>query len=419
MTAAKNGLFSPIRLRDLMLENRIAVSPMCQYSAVDGTAQPWHRVHIGSLSMSGAALVIMEATAVEARGRITPECLGIYSDENENALRDLLADLRPHSTARFGIQLNHAGRKSSTYKTWDLMRGHHVPHADGGWDVIGPSASAYGDGWLMPKAMDDTDLADVQASFVAAAQRADRCGFDLIELHAAHGYLLHSFVSPLSNQRTDAYGGSLEARMRYPLEVSRAVRAAWPAHKPMGVRINGSDWHDAGLTESDAVIFANALRDIGADYITPSAGSAAPGMRIPPVVPGYMVHFAEHIRMASHVPAMAVPIWLQSRADFSTTRVGAGTLPPRSAPKYAGRRNTAARRRSIGRGTRLRTPARRSWKPARWATPFATRAYGIPPSLLTLANAFLSGSQRMITTSLTPTPCMSPLRKSYMPVMPG
>jgi 2,4-dienoyl-CoA reductase-like NADH-dependent reductase (Old Yellow Enzyme family) len=306
MTEVKSSLFSPIRLRDLVLENRIVVSPMCQYSAVDGTAQPWHWVHIGSLSMSGAALVIMEATAVEARGRITPECLGIYSDENESALRRLLAELRPHSTARFGIQLNHAGRKSSTYKTWDLIRGHHVPRAEGGWEVIGPSATAYSNGWLTPKAMDRADLADVQALFVAAAQRAERCGFDLIELHAAHGYLLHSFVSPLSNQRTDVYGGSLEARMRYPLEVARAVRAAWPAHKPMGVRINGSDWHDAGLTEPDAVIFARALRDVGADYITPSAGSAAPGMQIPPVVPGYMVHFAEHIRAANDVPTMAV-----------------------------------------------------------------------------------------------------------------
>jgi len=299
-------LFSTIALRGLTLPNRIVVSPLCQFSAVEGTAQPWHWQHVGGFAVSGAGLVIMEATGVSDIGRITPGCLGLYSDANEAALTKLRSDISTYSDAPIGIQLCHAGRKASNRPTWDLHKGNVLPIAEGGWDVEGPSAQAYADGWPVPLALDAAGLAKVLHQFVESTRRADRCGFDLIEIHAAHGYLLHEFLSPLTNHRTDRYGGSAEARMQFPLEVARAMRAAWPEHKPMGVRITGEDWNDGGITLADAVMHAQAFADIGIDYITPSAGNIAPGMKLPQVGPGYMAGFAERIKREVGITTMAV-----------------------------------------------------------------------------------------------------------------
>ncbi len=299
-------LFRPIDLRDMRLPNRIVVSPLCQFSAVDGTAQPWHWMHLGGLAVSGASLVIMEATGVSDIGRITAGCLGLYSDANEAALTKLLADTRTFCDTKIGIQLCHAGRKASTRRTWELARGNVLPPEEGGWQVEGPSAQPYADGWPMPVALDEAGLARVLDQFVASTRRAHRCGFDMIEIHAAHGYLLHEFLSPLTNLRTDRHGGSAEARMQFPLAVARAMRQAWPEHKPMGMRITGQDWNEGGITLDDAVMLAQALREIGIDYVTPSAGNIAPGMKLPPVGPGYMVEFAERIRHDCGITTMAV-----------------------------------------------------------------------------------------------------------------
>ncbi len=299
-------LFQPIQLRELTLKNRIVISPLCQYSAVDGTASPWHRQHIGSFAISGAGLCILEATGVSATGRISPQCLGLYSDENEAALTDIIGDIRTYSDIPIGIQLSHAGRKGSTRPTWDLHKGHNVPDAEGGWAVEGPSAEAFAEGWRTPAALDEAGLKRVRDEFVAAAQRANRCGFDMIEIHAAHGYLLHEFCSPLTNHRNDRYGGDLKGRMRFPLEVARAMRDAFPKHKPIGVRITGEDFVEGGLNLDDAVVFARALKDIGMDYVTPSAGNVAPGMKLPKIGPGYMAHFAEKVKREAGIATMTV-----------------------------------------------------------------------------------------------------------------
>ena len=301
-----SALFQPITLRGLTLRNRITISPLCQYSAVDGTAQPWHWQHVGSFAISGVGLCILEATGVSAVGRISPQCLGLYSDENEAALTKLVADTRSFSDMPIGIQLSHAGRKASTRPTWDLHKGHVVPLSEGGWAVEGPSPEAYTEGWPVPTELDAQGLTRVLEEFVEATRRADRCGFDMIELHCAHGYLLHQFISPLTNHRSDAYGGNAQARMRFPLEVAAAMRAAFPARKPIGVRITGEDWNEGGLTLDDAVEFAVALRELGIDYVTPSAGNVAPGMKLPPIKPGYMVHFAERIRREAGMPTITV-----------------------------------------------------------------------------------------------------------------
>ena len=217
-------LFSSFSMRGLTLSNRIVVSPMCQYSAEDGSATDWHLMHLGNLSVSGFGLVITEAAGVEARGRITPNCLGLYSDANEHALARVVGFCKRHGNAALGVQLAHAGRKASCQTPWKSRE--PLAESAGGWPIVAPSAVALGDGHAVPEALDEAGMADVVQSFVQATRRADRLGFDLIEIHAAHGYLLHSFVSPISNQRDDAYGGSRENRMRFPLEVFAAVRGA-------------------------------------------------------------------------------------------------------------------------------------------------------------------------------------------------
>lgn len=301
-----SALFSPFTLRGLTLRNRIVVSPMCQNSAVDGLPQPWHAMHLGSLAMSGAGLLIVEATAVEAEGRITIDDLGLYNDVQEAALAKLVTDIRSYSDIPLGIQLGHAGRKASTQSPNDgRFRTLVLNEGNGAWQTWAPSALAFGEGWPQPQALDDAGLARVRAAYVEAAQRAERIGFDLIEFHGAHGYLLSQFLSPLANHRTDAYGGSLENRMRFPLECLAAVRAVWPHRKPIGVRINGSDFTDGGLVPEEAAIYARALADAGADYVTASAGMVTPESRFPHVEPGYLLPLATPMR-ARGVSTMGV-----------------------------------------------------------------------------------------------------------------
>ena len=298
-----SALFSPIRLADLELPNRIVVSPMCQYSADDGVATDWHMTHLGMLANSGAGLLVVEATHVERRGRITHGCLGLYSDDCEAALKRVISHCRRIGTAKFGVQLAHAGRKASSQRPWE--GGKALPANEDPWPTIGPSALPFGPGWHTPAAMTEDDMARVAAAFTDAARRALRVGFDAIELHLAHGYLLHSFVSPLSNKRNDEWGGSLSGRMRFPLEVARAVRAAVPSATPLGARITGTDWLDGGLTGDDAAAFAKALSQAGLDYIDVSSGNITVDSR-PPTEPGYNVAFAEKVRRASGLPVRAV-----------------------------------------------------------------------------------------------------------------
>lgn len=297
-----SALFQPLALRGLTLPNRIVISPMCQYSAVDGSATDWHLLHFASMMMSGAGVFIIEATAVEPRGRITPECLGLWNDANEQALGEVLVRARAHSRTPVGIQLNHAGRKAASHRPF-VGKG-PLTQDQGAWPVIGPSAVPFADGWQVPRAMGRADMDEVIESFVKATRRADRLGIDLIELHAAHGYLLSAFLSPLANQRTDDYGGSLENRMRFPLEVFEAVRAAWPGHKPLGVRCNGTDWHAQGWTVEDAVVFARELRQRGCDFMDLSSGGNA--YTKVPIGPGYQVPFADAVREGSGMVSMAV-----------------------------------------------------------------------------------------------------------------
>jgi NADPH2 dehydrogenase len=286
-------LFSPIRLGSVELENRIVVAPMCQYSAADGCATDWHLAHLGMLSNSGASLVIVEATHVERHGRITHGCMGLYSDECEAALKRVVAFCRRTGTAKLGIQLAHAGRKASVQRPWE--GGGPLKPGQDPWATIGPSALPFGPGWPTPRGMVADDFARVRSAFAAAAQRAVRIGFDAIELHMAHGYLAHSFMSPISNERTDQYGGSLENRMRFPREITEAVRQVVPPAIALGARITGSDWRDSGLTAADAVFCAKMLKAAGLDYVDVSSGGISPDARTP-TTPGYNVDIAREVR---------------------------------------------------------------------------------------------------------------------------
>ena len=297
-------LFSPLTLRDMTLTNRIVVSPMCQYSADDGAATSWHLMHLGSLALSGAALVVIEATAVEPEGRITPGDLGLWDDRTEAALVPVLAHIRAHSKARIAIQLAHAGRKASCRAPWD--GGGQIPADDaGGWRPQAPSAIPYRPADAPPQALDEAGLARVRDAFAMAATRAARLGIDAVEVHAAHGYLLHEFLSPLSNARTDANGGSLDNRMRFPLSVFDAVRAAFPADRPVGVRVSGTDWVDGGWDIDQTIAFATALKARGADWIDASSGGLSPAQQIP-TGPGYQVPLAQAIKAATGLPTIAV-----------------------------------------------------------------------------------------------------------------
>jgi len=288
-----SALFSPISLRKLELENRIVVSPMCQYSADDGVANDWHVNHLGMLANSGAALVVVEATGVERRGRITHGCLGLYSEDCEASLAHIVSRCRRYGVSRLGIQLAHAGRKASAFRPWE--GGQPLTPADDAWETIAPSAVPFEPSWPCPREMSLSDIERVRDAFVIAAKRAVRAGVDAIELHAAHGYLLHSFVSPVSNKREDEYGGTPERRMKFPLQVAAAVRAIMPEGMPLGARITGHDWVEGGLTASDAAAFACALKQMGVDFVCLSSGGISVDAR-PVLTAGMNVAFSAEVK---------------------------------------------------------------------------------------------------------------------------
>jgi len=303
-------LFSPIKLRDLELANRLIVSPMCQYSAENGAANDWHFTHLNMLALSGAAMVCIEATHVEPIGRITPGCLGLWDDTTEAALVPILASARKRSGTAIAMQLAHAGRKGSSHKPWD--GGQQIPLAGGGWQTVAPSAIPHKEGELAPEALDAAGLQRVRDAFVDASRRAARLGIDAIELHGAHGYLLHQFLSPIANQRSDAYGGSLDNRMRFPLEVFDAVRRAFPADKPVGVRVSATDWVEGGWDLEQTITFALELKRRGADWIDVSSGGVSPLQKIQ-LGPGYQVPFAAAVKQATGLPTMAVGLITQAQ----------------------------------------------------------------------------------------------------------
>ncbi len=295
-------LFSPIQLRGLTIPNRVTVAPMCQYSAVNGVPQDWHLAHLGQFAQSGPGLIITEATGVEPEGRITPKCTGLYDDETEAAWARIVSFMKSVGEGRVGIQLAHAGRKGSTVEPWNgggLVEG---PEA---WEPEAPSAVPYLEGWPAPIAMDEAAMGRVKAAFVQATERADRIGFDLIELHAAHGYLMHQFLSPITNVRTDSYGGSLENRMRFPLEVFEAVRATFPDNKPVIVRLSATDWIDGAWDVNDAVVLSERLKSIGCDMIHVTSGGLDQRQKIT-TGPGYQVEMGARIRHDAQIQTMAV-----------------------------------------------------------------------------------------------------------------
>ena len=297
-------LFDPWRIGPLTRRNRIVIAPMCQYSANEGSAGDWHLIHLGHLALSGAGLLIVEATAVSAEGRISPGDLGLYSDANESALARTLGAVRAQSAMPVAIQLAHAGRKASCRAPWE--GGLQIaPDAPGGWPTRAPSAVPHAAGDAAPMALDEAGLAQIRAEFGASARRAARLGLDGVELHAAHGYLLHQFLSPLANRRSDAYGGSLANRMRFPLEVFDAVRAGFCAERPVWARLSATDWVAGGWTLDDAVLFAQALKERGCAAIHVSSGGVSTAQAIP-AAPGYQVAFAQRIKQAAGLPTIAV-----------------------------------------------------------------------------------------------------------------
>ncbi|MCW2925156.1 MAG: NADH:flavin oxidoreductase, partial [Thermoleophilia bacterium] len=295
-------LFTPLQLRDVTLPNRIAMSPMCQYSSDDGFATDWHLAHVGARAVGGAGLVIMEASAVSAAGRITAHDLGIWKDEHVEGLARVAAFARAQGAVP-GIQLAHAGRKASTARPWE-GGGPIAVDAPGGWPVVGPSPLAFDEGAQVPHELTVDEIADVVANFAAAAVRAERAGFDVVELHAAHGYLLHEFLSPLANQRADGYGGDFEGRARLTLECIAAVREVWPAGKPLLLRVSATDWVEGGWDVDDTVRLAGLAQAAGVDLVDCSSGGASPLQQIT-VGPGYQAPFAAAVRAAG-VPSGAV-----------------------------------------------------------------------------------------------------------------
>ncbi|GGF80812.1 oxidoreductase [Azorhizobium oxalatiphilum] len=316
-------LFDPLKLGALTLENRIVIAPMCQYSAKDGHATDWHLMHLGTLGLSGAGLVIVEATGVEPEGRISPADLGLWDDATEKTLADTLARVRAQLPAgghvKYGIQLGHAGRKASTARPWE--GNHQVAEADGGWVPYAPSALPFRNEDVAPIALDDAGLARVRTAFADAARRAARIGFDAVELHGAHGYLLHQFLSPLSNARTDQYGGSLENRMRFPLEVYDAVREALPAHIPVIMRVSATDWVDGGWDVEGTIAFSQALKARGCDAMHVSTGGLSPLQKIP-VGPGYQVPHAEAVKAATGMTTIAVGLITDPKAAEDILQTG-------------------------------------------------------------------------------------------------
>ena len=316
-------LFSALKIGERELPNRITVAAMCQYSAVDGSMTDWHMQHLGTLALSGASMMVIEATGVTAQGRISLGCTGLYSDANEAAMKRVTDFVRTISPVLIGVQLAHAGRKASAQRPWE-GRGALKP-GEGAWETIAPSAIALAPGWPMPKALDRNGMEAARDAFVASATRAARIGLDFVEIHSTHGYLLSEFLSPLANKRDDEYGGSLENRMRFPLEVARAVREAWPRERPMGAKISGTDFAPGGWTPDEAVLYARELKSLGCDYVTVSGGGVVLDAKVP-VAPGYQVPYAERVRRESGIttgsvglianPRQAEDIVASGKADF-------------------------------------------------------------------------------------------------------
>lgn len=316
-------LFSPLSIGGMELPNRITVAPMCQYSAVDGTMTDWHIMHLGNLALSGASMLVIEATGVTPEGRITHGCTGLYSDENERMMKRVVDFARSISPIRIGVQLAHAGRKASAERPWE-GRG-RLSAEKGAWPTVAPSAIPFAPGWHTPAALDRAGMDAARDAFVAAARRAQRIGLDFIEMHSTHGYLFSEFLSPLANRREDEYGGSLENRMRFPLEVMRAVRSVWPADKVLGAKISGTDFAEGGWTPDDAVAYASALKKCGLDYVTLSGGGVVNDQKVP-VSPGYQVPYAERVKREVGIttgavglisaPQHAEDILASGKADF-------------------------------------------------------------------------------------------------------
>lgn len=297
-------LFDPLTIDGLTFANRIVIAPMCQYSAVDGCITDWHLIHLGQLALSGAALLTIEATAVVPEGRITYGDVGLYDDATQAALGRTIDSIRRYSDMPIGIQLSHAGRKASTELPWNGSA-QIAPGSTNGWQTVAPSALEFGPDDTAPVALDRAALGELRDAFTASARRSAELGLDLVQLHGAHGYLLHEFLSPLSNQRDDDYGGSLENRMRFPLEVFDAVRAAFPAGKPVTMRVSGTDWVEGGWTIDQTVAFAQALEARGCSGIHVSSGGLDPRQQIP-VGPGYQVPLARAVKQAVAMPVVAV-----------------------------------------------------------------------------------------------------------------
>lgn len=328
--SSKPLLFTPLQLRGVTLKNRIVISPMCQYSSKDGFAGDWHFVHLGKFALGGAGLVFTEAAAVEARGRITHGDLGIWADEHIPGLQRITQFLKAHG-AMPAIQIAHAGRKASMQRPWhgngpidatDRARGEHT------WEIVAPSPEPMDSGWLMPHELSVNEIRELHTTWAGAAARARRAGFEVLELHSAHGYLGHEFLSPLSNKRTDRYGGSLEGRMRFTLELAEAVRAAWPADKPLFVRISSVDAADSGWTLDDSVTLARELKARGIDVIDCSSGGlkgAATAARIKRT-PGFQVPFAERIRREAGIKTMTVGLILDPALANSIVEQGHADL---------------------------------------------------------------------------------------------
>ncbi|MDL2719204.1 MAG: NADH:flavin oxidoreductase/NADH oxidase [Acidobacteriota bacterium] len=302
-------LFSPFRLRDVTFRNRIFVSPMCMYSAEEGVPNDWHLVHLGSRAVGGAALVMAEATGVSPVGRISPGDTGIWNDAQATAFARITAFIASRGAVP-GIQLAHAGRKASTHVPWE--GGKPLAANEGAWTTLGPSAIPFDDGFPPPREMTAADLDAVVGAFVAATERAVRANFQVVEVHAAHGYLLHEFLSPLSNRRTDGFGGPLENRMRFPLRVAGAVREAFPAGRPVFVRISATDWTDGGWDLAQSIVFSRCLKELGVDLVDCSSGGNVANAKIP-VAPGYQVPFAEAIRREAGIATAAVGMITEPR----------------------------------------------------------------------------------------------------------
>ncbi|MCX6950943.1 MAG: NADH:flavin oxidoreductase/NADH oxidase [Verrucomicrobia bacterium] len=316
-------LFDPFTLKSVTLRNRIGVSPMCMYSSEDGLTNDWHLVHLGARAAGGAGLIIAEATAVSPEGRISPGDAGLWADKHIEPLIRINRFVKQQGAVP-GVQLAHAGRKASALRPWE--GGGHLPDAAGGWPVIGPSAVAFG-GSLnkVPHAMSEADIARVQGNFVAAAQRALAAGYEWVELHAAHGYLAHEFLSPFSNLRTDRYGGSFENRIRFLLETTRAVRAVWPDHLPLTVRLSCTDWTPGGWTIEETVELSRRLKTDGVDLIDCSSGGGVLDAKIP-LSPGYQVPFAERVRREANLPTAAVGLITDPALADSIVREGRADL---------------------------------------------------------------------------------------------